>query len=48
MLAFEDIKRKIIDPLSYRVENVRSIIGIICALKASAKGESPDVISEIA
>ncbi|XP_039226117.1 uncharacterized protein LOC120320466 [Drosophila yakuba] len=44
MLAVEVIKTKIIGPLSYKVENERTIIGIIGVLKASVKGEPPDVI----
>jgi hypothetical protein len=44
MLAVEVIKTKIIGPLSYKVENETTIIGIISVLKASVKGESPDVI----
>jgi len=45
MLAVEVIKTKILGPLSYKVENKRTIIGILKnVLKASVKGESPDVI----
>jgi len=44
MLAVEVIKTKILGPLSHKVENKKTIIGIINVLKASVKGESPDVI----
>nr|pir hypothetical protein 3 - fruit fly (Drosophila melanogaster) retrotransposon mgd1 [Drosophila melanogaster] len=44
MLAVEVIKTKILGPLSHKVENEKTIIGIINLLKASVKGESPDVI----